>query len=156
MDVIARHVRNGKALLEAPPHLLAVERDERAYAAHGLIDITNDEPRYTIIDDFGHRPFVEGKHGRAARHRFDHREAKRLGPIDREKQPQRIAQECRFLALVDFANELHAWLTQQRFDLRSEVGVVGGIDFRRYFYPQAGAASDCDGTVNALLRRNPP
>ena len=110
--------------------------------------------RHALVDDLGHRAVAEGEHGRAARHRLDHHQTERLGPVDGEQQAARLAQEARLAALVDLADELDAGLSQQRLDLGLEVLLVDAIDLGRDLQRNADGARDADGPVDALLGRD--
>ena len=98
-------------------------------------------------------PFRESQDGGAAGHRLDHGESERLGPVDREEEGARLAEELDLAAIVDLADELDARFLQQGLDLRAEVGLVYAIDLGGNLQRQAGGARDRNRAVDALLRR---
>ena len=83
-------------------------------------------------------------------------QAERLGPIDREQQRPRIAQELRLLALVDLTHELDIRVLghQRRHDV-IPIRAVNAVDLGGDLERQAGASRDLDGAVRPLLRRDP-
>src|SRR5690606_29969276 len=121
--------------------------------ADGLLDAVHHVAGYAVLDDLGNRAVPEGKHRRAAGHGLDHNEPERLGPVDREQQRARIAQEPALAALVDLADEFDAGLIQQRCNLALEIRLVDAVDLRRDLQRQADGAGYGYRAVDALLRR---
>src|SRR4051812_3229355 len=93
-EVVPSHARSGEARLEAPAHLRPVERRKRGQPRHRRIDRVHQEPGDAVFNDFGHRAIGPGEHRRAAGHRFDHRKAEGLGPVDGKEKAARVAEEA--------------------------------------------------------------
>ena len=121
---------DGKPLLEAPAHRAPIEPHCRGKQADRLVERLDHTSRDALVDDFRNRAATKPEHRRAARHRFDHHEPERFGPIDRKQQSQRVAEEFDLVAIVDLADEFHAGPIQQRRDRLAEIGFVSLVDFR--------------------------
>ena len=137
-------------------------RDRGAVVAHHfarggdcVVFVVDDAPGFAFIDDFGHRAATPRDDRRAARHRFDHHDAEGFGPIDREQQRRRVAEELRLLRIADLADERDIGrAVQQRRDLALVVRLVLAVDLRRDLQGHAHASCDGDRAIHALLRRN--
>ena len=104
----------------------------------------------------GHRAVSPGDHRRAAGHRFDHHQAKGLGPVDWKEQCPGPADELLLVDVVDLTNKLHQRVARdQRLDGRLEIVSINPIDLGRYPQWQAGRRGNGDGPVQSLLRRDP-
>src|SRR3954466_11541798 len=66
------HFSGGKALLEAIPHVPTIEACDVVYGAHGTVDILYYKAADSIFHHLRYGPAVEGNHGSAASHSFDH------------------------------------------------------------------------------------
>jgi len=66
--------------------------------------VLDDKAGEALVDDLRHRTAVVGDDRRAAGHGFDHDEPERLRPVDRNQEPDRAAEEIRFLAVADLAD----------------------------------------------------
>ena len=94
--------------------------------------------------------------GRAASNRFDHHEAKRLGPLDREEKSIRVSEKALFVFIVDLADELHSWVIKQGLHNHFKIFLVNAIDLGSDLERVACPTGDLNGAVRALLGRNPP
>ena len=92
-EIILRHAPRGETLFETLPDLFARQMTETVDSADSAIIVLDDESSQAIFDDFRHRAAIERDHRRAAGHGFDHHQAERLRPIDRNQQSDRAAQE---------------------------------------------------------------
>ena len=153
-DIVLRHPRGGKALLETLPHLFPVERDDARQRRDRLLHGVDDGAGDAVVDDLRHRAAAERQDRRAAGHGLDHGKAERLRPVDGKQQRLRLAQELRLLMLVDLADEFDAGAVEQRLDLRPEIGFVGAVDLGCDLQRNAERARDRDGAVGPLLRRD--
>src|SRR5205823_1828387 len=154
VEIVERHSPRGEAGLEQAADASSIEGLEVLRRRHGLGHTRYDEPRDAVLDDFGHRTTVEGDNRRAAGHRLDHHEAERLGPVDREEQPDGTPEEITLLLLADFANELDdiSIFAQHRPDLGLVIGEIGIVYLGRYLEGHAAPRGDFDGQVRSLLR----
>ena len=96
---------------------------------------------------------TERQHRGAARHGFDHHEPKRLRPVHREEKRGGLAQEFRFLPLVDLTDELDAGTFDEREDLGAEIVLIDPVHLGGDLERDAGGARYPDGAVRALFRR---
>ena len=66
----------------------------------------NDKAGHAVIDHFRYRAGPERDNRRAARHRFDHHQTERLGPVDRKQQSRGTREEfllgCVPVSIEDF------------------------------------------------------
>src|SRR5882757_4479959 len=102
-NIIRGHACGRESLLELSSNSVTVERNHAWEHPHRLIHSIDDGARDPLVDDFRNGTMTESKDGSAARHRLDHHQAERLGPVDREQERQRIAQELGLAALIDLA-----------------------------------------------------
>ncbi len=143
-----------KPFLETPPDRVAIERQDLGQHADRFLHRIDDQTGDAGVDDLGHRAATEGEHRRAASHGFDHRQPERFRPVDREQQRPGLAQELALGALVDLADEFHARLVEQRFDLLAEIGFVDLVDLGGDLDGDSACARDADGAVGPLLGRD--
>ena len=99
---------------------------------------------------------AKSHHRRAASHCLDHHQTERLRPIDGKQQRSRLSQEAAFLILADLAQELDVCFREQRLQLAFVEVTILVVYLRGDFERQAQPAGDLHGTVDPLLRRNPP
>ena len=129
----------------------AIDHGDRA----GLV--FHDEAGEAGVDDLRDRAAVIGDHGRAAGHRFDHHEAERLRPVDRDQQADRAGQEIGFLAVADLADIFDQRVgLDERGDQLIVIVLVGAIDLGRDLERNAASCGNPDGAIHALFRRDPP
>ena len=60
----------------------------------------------SVVDNLRHGPAAHRDHRRPGGHRLDHRDPKRLGPVDREEVRVGVAQELVLLRVIDLPEEL--------------------------------------------------
>src|SRR6266850_6756161 len=104
--VVLRHARGGKALLEALAHGDTVEPGRAAERVDRGVDRIDQEAGAAVLDHLRHRALRPADHRRAAGHGLDHGEAEGLGPVDREEERRRVAEERGLLRLAHLADEL--------------------------------------------------
>ena len=80
-----------------------------------------------LVQDVYKRQIV-GDDGRATGHGFDHHESERLGPVDRNQQCDRAAQELRFVLVIDLADILDISRSDHRLDHLVEILAIGNVD----------------------------
>ena len=86
-EIVERHAARREALLEpAGGFACATAARRRSTAPIAPALVLDDEAGHAFVDDLRHRAAVEGDDRRAARHRLDHHQTERLGPIDRHQQ----------------------------------------------------------------------
>src|SRR6185295_3335619 len=76
----------------------------------------------------------------------------RFGPVDREDQRGRLAEELALLAFADLADEIHEWVIEQGTDRRLEILDVEVVDLRRDLQRHVETLRHLDGSVDTLLR----
>jgi hypothetical protein len=74
-------------------HFSSVESTEFVHRVDSLFLGLDNEPGYTILDDW-HGTGAVGDRGRSARHGFNHDQIKRLWPIDWEQQGGSLSEKC--------------------------------------------------------------
>ncbi len=129
---------------------------EQAHVADGgeqLFLVVVDEAGAAVRHHLGDRAAAARQHRGAAGHRFDHHQAERLGPIDREDQRARVAQEGDFLLVVDLADELDS-RAQERLDLLVEERLILRADLGRDHQPHAGPPRQPDRHVGPFFLRH--
>src|SRR5882757_11529085 len=154
-DVVASHAAGGETLLEARADLLAREPPELVVDGFGCGNLAvDDETGQAMLDDLRYRATAIGNHRRAARHRLDHHQAERLGPVDRHEQRPRPAQEFGLVRIADLADVLDARKSQQRTNLPLEIVAVDTVHLGRDLERQVATHGDADRPVDRLLRRD--
>src|SRR5262249_52863471 len=116
--------------------------------------VFNDETGDAVLNQFRHRAAVERYDWRAARHGFNHDQPKRLRPVDRHEQRERVAQELGLLRVGDLPDILDMRFGEQRPDYFLEVIMIDRVDFRGDLERQAAALGDANGPINPLLWRD--
>jgi hypothetical protein len=97
----------------------------------------------------------ERDNGRAARHRFDHHQAERLGPVDRKQQSRGIGEKFLFGFIVNFANQPDLVAVDLRFKPFLEVTPLTARYFCRDAKRHSGGARNADCGLRALLGGEP-
>src|SRR6266480_7220945 len=155
-EIVERHPPCGEARLKLLSDGMPAEPGEAIDGADRAGLILHDEAGQTLVDDLGHRATVIRNYRRTACHRFDHDEAERLWPVDRDQQPNRAAEEVRFFVVADFADVFDQRVAlDQRTNEFIVVLLVGPIDLRRDLERNAASGRDLDRPVHALFRRDP-
>src|SRR2546422_851513 len=112
-EVALRHAAGGEAAFELGSAGGALERrDPRHRRDHVALGLT-DEARVAVRDHLGHRAAATGDDRGPARERLDQHETERLGPVDREDQRQRLAEERLLRAVVHLAEELDEGMVEE-------------------------------------------
>src|SRR5690349_4470111 len=106
IEIGTRHADGVVALLEHGSAIVAAELTEAPHCAHRLVQAVHDEPGDSVLDDLAHRAVAPGHDGGATGHGLNHHEAERLGPVDREKQGERLTKEPVLVGPTDLADEL--------------------------------------------------
>lgn len=106
-EIIRAHAGRGEALLELLAADCPIESADAVNSAHSVIHIIDNKAGFSFFDDFRHRPHTVCDDRGAARHRFNKREAKWFGPIDRKYKSVRIAEELGFFVIANFADIFH-------------------------------------------------
>ena len=140
-------------LLETPTNRSSVERNHLRQREHGFVHRGDDTSGH-ILDDFRNRAVAEGEHRRSARHRFDHDQAERLGPVDREQESLRFAEEFALRTLVDLSHEFDARLVEQRRHGLPEIGFIDLVHLCGDFQGHAEGARDRYRALNSFFRRD--
>src|SRR5215469_3678423 len=107
LNVILGHAGDREALLEPLPNCPAIEREHLGQRSDCLGHRADDRAGHAWIDDLRDRAAAEGEHRRPAGHGLDHRQSERLGPVDREYERSRIAQELALGTLINLPNKFH-------------------------------------------------
>jgi hypothetical protein len=76
-----------------------------AHRSDGAHFVFNDETRDLVLNQLTERATVERYDRRPARHGFDHHQSKRLRPVDRHQQRERVAQKLGLLPVGDLPDE---------------------------------------------------
>src|SRR5947199_8573106 len=97
LEIVTRHALCRESLLKPTPDPAAIELGKPPDGAHGLLDVMDSKPCYTVFDYLGHGSARKGNHWRTAGHGFDHDQSEGLGPVDWKEQSAGIAEK---LALV--------------------------------------------------------
>ena len=84
LHVVARHAFVGEIHFEVLPALTPVKFAKPLDGVHGFIKIANQEACDPIGNDLGNRSKRVGDYWRSTSHGFNHHQAERLGPFDRE------------------------------------------------------------------------
>ena len=122
----------------------------------GLFQRLDQEAGLAVLDDFGRRAAAEGHDRRAAGHGLDHHQAEGLGPVDREQQRVRSAQERGLLMVADLADELDQRIgVDHRLDDRLPIGLVRRVDLGRHLQWLVQRRRDLDRPVRPLFGRYP-
>ena len=100
---------------------MPVERERAGNELGEGVDDTCVITRDSVIDDFFDRAAPVRDDRRAASHRFDHDEAKRLVPLNGKEQRSGMPQQLVFLCMTDRPNPAYTLAIDQRFYLFGEV-----------------------------------
>src|SRR4051812_5915783 len=84
-DVVGGHASGREARLKAIPDSVTVYAAYLLDCLDGLVQGRHDQARHAVIDYLGHGSLAPGNDRSSGRHRLDHHQPKRLGPIDREQ-----------------------------------------------------------------------
>jgi hypothetical protein len=85
---------------------------------------------------------------------IDHHQAERLGPVDRQQQGMRAAEESGLFGIADLADHFHARAVHHRLDDGVEILLVDAIHLGGDLQRNAGAPRDGDGAVGPFLGRD--
>src|SRR5882757_1898723 len=152
-DVVASHAAGGETLLEARADLLAREPPELVVDGFGCGNLAvDDETGQAMLDDLRYRATAISNHRRAARHRLDHHQAERLGPVDRNQQGDRAAEELRLIGVADLADIFDVGRGHHRADFFIVIIAVGPVDLGGDLERDAALFGNPDRAVDALLR----
>src|SRR6185437_2535687 len=102
----------------------------------------------------GSVPEVESNHRRAARHRFDHHQTERLGPVDRRHERVRTAEKFGFLVIADLADIFDVRRLDQRADALLIIFGVDAVDLGGDLERDAAFARDMNRPVDRLFGRD--
>src|SRR5260221_9197977 len=113
-------------LFKGVPTLGTPDFRDPAHARDRLVEAVNHKTGYAMIYDLGHRAIAPRDHRRAAGQRFDHNQAKRLGPVNRKQQRRSAAQKLVLALSADFADEFdkRTALIQQGSDRALKVSPI--------------------------------
>ena len=154
LGVVDGHAGGGKPPLKASAHPAAIERQDAADFADGLVDAVDHLAGNATVDHFRHGAVAEGENRCSAGHGLNHDQAERLRPIDWKKQRTGVTQELVLTALVDLTDVVDARQAEQWFDFGFEVLLVNAIDLGSDLERKADSARDLNGTIYALFRRD--
>ena len=156
LDVAPRHCQRGVTLLEDAATAAAIDFSNRARRGDCAGLVVHDESCNAVFHDFADGPAAIGDDGRSAGKSFDHHQAERLRPVDREQQRSRIANEVVLLVLTDLAGEVDQRMRQQGLYLAIEVALVERVDLGGDSQADAAGQRDLDGAVDPLFRGDAP
>jgi hypothetical protein len=117
------HLASRKSPLERGAYAAPIQIGNAFNGLDRFLFVFDNEPRYAIFYDFGHRSASPRNNRGAARHRFDHHQPKWFRPIDREEHRDRVAEKVLLLALIDLADKLDAASTSASTAPQSQVDV---------------------------------
>src|SRR5258708_38145069 len=91
----------------------------------------HDKAGYAVINNFRYRTRPERDNRRAARHRFDHDQTERFGPVDRKQQSRSIRQKLLLGSIIYFTSQPNLVAIDFRFKPFLEVTPLTTRYFRR-------------------------
>src|SRR4030088_253066 len=154
-EIVERHAAPGEAGLKLLSDGRSAQARQPINGADRTGFILDDKAGQALIDDLGDRATVICNDRRPACHRFDHDEAERLGPIDRQQQPDRATEGGGFFVVADLADIFDERVIHQRANNFIVIFLVGSIDLRGDLERNTAPDRNLDRPVYALLRRNP-
>ncbi len=130
-------------------HAARGKRREFRHARDGVVDGRAHEAGEPVDNDLGYRAHRCAEHGRAARHRFDQREAEAFGARGHVHERECAAEQFVTLLAAHVPEKLHRIAVEVRLDLLAEVRLV--VRDAGHLQTHAGALRNLDGEVCALL-----
>jgi len=152
--VVPRHTAHGEPFLHPAAAGRAVDPIDASDGVDERVVIVADEAGLLVSDDLRRRPAPARDHRCAERHRLGHGETEGLGPENGEEQATGIAEEFGLADLVDFSDELDAWMVEPRLYLLLEVLAIHPIHLGGENQADARAARGIDRNVRPLLGRD--
>jgi hypothetical protein len=156
LDVLGRHHRRGKPLLEGPAAALSIEvADARGHELGQLADVLPQESVDAIGNELGERTPRAGHDRRAASQRLDGRQAERLRPVDGHDLGDGPPDQVILFPVADLPDVFGARRPlQARPDHLFEELPVARVDLGGQDQRQAGALGDLDRPVGPFLARH--
>ena len=123
-------------------------------ALRHLFNVAADKSVHAILDNLFDGSAGERENRRAARHRFDHDEAERLLPLNREEERPRSREQPIFLRRIRFADVLDLAAVDVWSDFVLPVGLEDRLDLAGDLQPDPRKARGLDRQVRSLARRD--
>ena len=152
LDVISRHARGGKTMLERLPNPDTAHRIDPTGRGDRLIHGLNDEATDTIADHFWHGAVAESNHRCAADIASIITRPKGSGQSIGNSSARACPRKIALGAFVDLANELDQGMVEQRWNDLLEVGLVGPVDLGGDLQRHASLRRNVNGSVRPLFR----
>src|ERR1700712_630092 len=115
--IFSCHPAGRESLLEPGADYPSVETRKVADSFHGIFLAIDDEARHAVLDHFRNGAGAVSDHRRPARHRLDHHQTERLGPVDRKQQCGGSGGGWLLLSGVDFAAQSYLFAIDIRLKL---------------------------------------
>src|SRR5947207_13838752 len=131
-EIVERHPARGESRLELFADCISAQAGKAIDRGDRADFVLHDKAGKPVIDDLRDRATDVGNDRGAARHRFDHDEAERLRPVDRDQPSDRAAQKLRFFGIPDLADRFDNRIAvDHRANYFMVIFLIGPIDLRR-------------------------
>src|SRR5258708_12643523 len=116
----------------------------------------HDKAGYAVINNFRYRTRPERDNRRAARHRFDHDQTERFGPVDRKQQSRSIRQKLLLGSIIYFTSQPDLVAIDLRFKPFLEVTPLTTRYFRRDAKRHSCGTRNANGDFRPLFGGDSP
>ena len=83
-----------------------------------------------MFEDFWYRPIGPCNDGRSTRHRLDHHQTERFGPIDGKEKCRSTAKKVGLLVFANLTDKLDQGILDHRLYDLSKISAIGWVNFR--------------------------